>query len=115
MIFYVFVWFSYSFGVFLVDFNRRPLPDLWLSYDFLWFYSFPMVFLCFQLILIVAPRPINGYLMVSYSFLMAFLLCSYGFAMFPVDFSRRASPDLRLSYDFLWFSYDFPWFCYVSG
>ena len=84
--------------MFLVDFIRRPLPDLRLSYDFLWFPDgFPMVLICFCLILIVDPRPIFSYLMIP----DRFPLVSYGFAMFLVDFNRRPSSDLQLSYDFL--------------
>ena len=56
---YGFVWFSLVFvRMFLVGFNRRPSPELVLSYDFLWFGMVPMVLLCFCLILIVGPRPI---------------------------------------------------------
>ena len=84
--------------------NRRPSPDLRLSYDYLQFsYGLAMFLLCFRLILIVGPRPIFGYLMISYGFVWF----SYGFAMFPIDFNRRASPDQRLSCDFLWFSIGF--------
>ena len=96
----VFHLFSYGFPLFLLDFNRRPSPDLRLSYDCLWFcIVFLMVLLCFRLILIVGPRPIFCYLMIS----QGFALFPYGFAMFPIDFNRWPSPDLRLSYDFLWF------------
>ena len=41
--------------------------------------------------------------MISYGFFHWF---SFGFDMLPVDFDRRPSPDL-------WLSYDSPWFCYV--
>ena len=134
----VFHWFSYVFDLFPVDFNRRPSPDPRFSYDFLWFsIGFPIVLLCFRFIFIVGPRPIFGYLMISCCFPMVFLcFCCYvpnwfssalarssvivwfpivfhrffyGFAMFPVDFNRRPSPDLRFIVYFLmvslWFSY----------
>ena len=90
-----------------------------------------MILICFQLILIVGLPPIFGLSHV-------FLWFPYDFAMFPVHFHRRPSPDLWLSYDFLWFlhwfsygfdmfpvdfnrrpspdlqsSYDFLWFCMV--
>ena len=136
-----FVLISHGFPMFLDDFNRRPSPDLRLFYDFLWFYiifqwrchsrwfessalsrssvilwfpvvlyGFPMVF-CFRLILIVGPRPSFRYLMFCYDGLVWF---SHGFAMFPIDFNCRPSPDLGyLSYDFLWFCMVCQWFCYV--
>ena len=78
-----------------------------ISYGFV---LFSMVLLCFRLNLILGPRPIFGYLMICYGF----VLFSYGFAMFPVDLNRRPSPDLRLSYGFLWFCMVFLWFCIVS-
>ena len=37
MIAYGFSLFSNAFGMFLIDFNRRPSPDFRLSYDFHWF------------------------------------------------------------------------------
>ena len=112
---YDFQWFPmvfYVFAMFPIDFNRRPSPDLRLSCVFVLFsYGFAMFLICFWLILIVGPHPIFGYLMISYGFVWF----SYGFAMFPIDFNRRPSPDLRLSYDFLWFCIVFLWFCYVSN
>ena len=54
--------------------------------------------------LIVGPRPIFGYLMIP----SGFVCFSYGFVMFLVDFNRRPSPDLWLSYDFLLFFYGLP-------
>ena len=71
-----------------------------------------MVLLCFWLIFIVGPRPIFGYLLVSYGFRMVFIFL---FRMFPVDFNRRPSPDLQLSYDFLRFCMVFSWFYYAAG
>ena len=57
---------------------------------------------CFQLILIVGPRPIFG---VSYVFVWS----SVDFRMVLVcSRNRRPLPDPQLSYDFLWFSYGFP-------
>ena len=95
--------------MFPVDCNRRPSLDLQLPYDFLWFsIGFPRVLLCFWLLVIVSPRPIFGYLMISYGF----ILFSYGFAMFLVDFHRRPSHDLMFFYGF---ALVFIWFCYVSG
>ena len=44
MISYGLVLFSYGFAMFPVDVNRRPSPELRLSYDFFWF---SMVFLWF--------------------------------------------------------------------
>ena len=89
---------SIGFAMVLLCFRLISIvgpPDLRLSYDFLWFsYGFTMVLLCFRLTLIVCPRPIFGYLMISYGF----VLFSYGFAMFPVAFNRRPSHDPRLSY-----------------
>ena len=96
---YDFLWIcmvSFGFAMFPVEFDRRPSPDLRLSYDFLSFsYGFAIFLLCFRLILIAGPRPIFGYLMIPYGFVWF----SYGFAMFLVDFNRRPSPDLWLSYD----------------
>ena len=51
------------------------------------------------MILIVGPHPILGDLMIAYGF----ALFSNAFAMFLIDFNRRPSPDLLLSYG----SYDF--------
>ena len=108
---YGFVMLSYGFAIFLIDFNSWPSPDQRLSYDFPWFpIGFPMVLLCFWLILIVVPHPIFGSLMISYGFPMVFLWFCY----VPVEFNRRPSPDLRLSYGFLWFCMVFQWFVYVS-
>ena len=96
----VFHWLAFVFDMFPVDFNRRTSPDLRLCYDFIWFsIGFPLVLLCFRLILIVGPRPIFVYLLISDRFPLVFLC----FAMFLVDFNRRPSPDQPLSYDFLWF------------
>ena len=92
--------------MFLFDFNRRLSPDLRLSNDFPWF----CIVLCFQLILIVGPRPIFGYLMIFYGC----ALFSFGFDMFWGNFYRRPSPDFQLSDDFLWFGIVFLWFWYVS-
>ena len=105
MISHGFVLFSNSFVMLQVDLNHRPLPDLRLSYNFLWCC---LVFLCFGLILIVGPRPIFVYLI----FPMVFHCFSYVFDMLLVDFNRRHSPDLRLSYDS---PFVFLWFSYVSG
>ena len=108
----VFHWFSFVFDMFPVDFNRRPLPDLRLSYDFLPFsYGFPM--LCyvsnwFESSALARSSVILWFPMVSHWF-------SYVFVMFLVDFNRRLSPGLQLSYGFLWFCMVFQWFCYVSG
>ena len=107
MISYGFPMLSYGFAMLAVDFNRRSSPDLRLSYVFLWFsIGFLMGLLYFWLILIVGPRSIFGYLMISYGF----VLFSDGFAILAVDFNRRPSHDLRLSYVFLWFSIVFLWF-----
>ena len=54
--------------------------------------------------------PSFGYLMIS----CGFVWFSYGFGMFPVDFNRRASPDLRLSYDLRWLCIVSLLFRYVS-
>ena len=127
---YGFVWISYSFDMLRVDLNRRPSPNLRLSYVRLWFsFGFPMFLICFQLILIVGSRPIFGYFydFISFSdgFIMV-LLCFhsisivcprpifgylmishgfplnfYGFAVFLVNCNRWPSPDLRLSYVFI--------------
>ena len=57
-----FAWFSYGFAMLAVDFNRRYIM---ISDGFVWFSN---DFDIFWLILIVGPRPIFGYLMMSYSF-----------------------------------------------
>ena len=88
--------------MFLFDFNRRLSPDLRLSNDFPWF----CIVLCFQLILIVGPRPIFGHLMVSYGS----ALFTDGCGMFLNEFNRRPSPDLRylmMSHGFVLFSHGF--------
>ena len=128
---FLFVWI-----MFLIDLNRRPSPDVQISYDFPWFcyvfgwfepsalarssvilwcpmvlYSFLMVLLYFWLILIIDPRLIFGALMISFGFAWF----SYGLVMFLVDFNLLPSPDPRLSFDFLWFCIVFLWFCYVFG
>ena len=133
---YGFLWFSYGFATFPIDFNRRPLARSSVN---LWFHGFPLVLLCFWLILIVGPRPIFAYFMIFHGSVW----CSYGLAIFPVDCNRLPSPDLRLSHYFplfyhgflmflvdfnrrpspdLWLSFDFPWICmvflwscYISG
>ena len=93
MISFGFVWFSYGFLMFLVDFHRPLSPDLRSSNGFLWLRK---VLLHFGLSLIVGHRPISGYLIISYGFVLSL----YGFVLFWVDFSRRPSPDFRLSYGF---------------
>ena len=101
-----------------------------------------MVLVCFWLILIVDPRPIFDYLMISYGFaqfsngfsmfltcfwssalarssvILWFALVSFGFllfrfAMFLVNFNSQPSPDLILSYGFLWFCKVSICFCFV--
>ena len=71
-----------------------------------------MILLRFLLILVDSPRPIFGYLIISY----VFVLFSYGFDTFPVDFNRRPSPPIL---GYLMFSYCFPmvflYVWYVSG
>ena len=89
-----------GFAWFLIDFDSWPSLDLWFSYDFhidlwffngfarlfndfncrLWFsygfhmdlYGFSMVLQCFRMILIVGPRSIFGFLMVSIWIYMVF-------------------------------------------
>ena len=88
-----------------------------------------MGLLCVWLILIIGPRLIFGYVVISYNLygflfdfamflfdfkrrpsppIFGYLMISCGFAMFSVDFNCRPSPDLRLSYDLLWFCIGVP-------
>ena len=106
------LWLFYVFAMFPVDFNRRPLPDPQLSYDFPCFsIGFPMVLLCFRLILIVGPRPILGHLMMP----MVFHWFPYGLICFRLILIVGPRPIfgyLMISYGFLMV---FLWFCYDSG
>ena len=112
MIYCGYVWFSIGFAMFLVNFNRRPSPDLLLSYDFPWFC---MVFRRFALLLVDLNRRPSPDPRLSCDFLYLFVQCSYGLAMLWVDMNRRPSPDLRLSDDSQWFGMLFLWFCYILG
>ena len=119
-----FEWFSIAFAMFLVDSNRRPSPDLRLPYDFLciWIVS---LWLCYVSgwfkLSALAQSSVSlwcfcmvyqwfGYgsawfqssaLAQSSPILWFPSFFSYDFVIFPVDFNRRLSPDLRLSFDFL--------------
>ena len=75
---YGFPCFCYGLTMFPIDFNRQS-SALTLTLFILWFLCFPMilygfsiVLLYFQLILIVGPRPIFGYLMITYGFPLVF-------------------------------------------
>ena len=102
---------SYGLLHILVDFNRRPSPDLRLSYGCMVLYGFPMGLPCFWLILIVGTRTISSYHIISYGLVWF----SYGLVFWGADFNRRPSPDLLLSYDFLWCCTVVLWFCNVFG
>ena len=101
-----------------------------------------MVLQSVWLILTIGPRPVFGYLMISFGFVLipygvtyswmilivgprpivefltisyGFLLFSYGVAVLLVGFDCMPSPDLCFSYDVLWVCMLFPWFCYFGG
>ena len=65
MISYGLVWFCYGFGMFPVDFNHRPSPDLRLSYHFPWIC---MVSLGFVMFLVDCNRRPSPDLRLSYDF-----------------------------------------------
>ena len=77
--------FSFGFVIFLIDLKRRPSPDLRSFYDFLVMLWFCCGLLYILLILIVGPRPIFGYLIISSG-----LIC---FAMFSIYLNGRPSPN----------------------
>ena len=110
MISYGFVWFSFGFAMFSINFNRRSSHDLRLSIDFPWFCMVSLWFYYFSFIFVFRrPSPDLCYFMIFYGLILLF----YSFALFWFDLNRLPSPDLRLSYSFLWFCMVFVLFCYV--
>ena len=106
----VFLRFSHVFAMFLVDFNRRP--DLWLSYDFLWFCMVSFVFDMFPIDFNRRPSPD---LRLSY----VFPWFSFSFPMFLICLRLNLIVGPRPTFDYLMISNGFVilflWICYFSN
>ena len=116
---FVFIWFSYGLLCcwLILIVGPRPIFNYYMV-----LHGFAIVFVWFCIVFLWFCYVSNWFYSSALArssvilwFRMALIYCSYGFAMLPVDFNRRPSPDLQLSYDFIFNCIVFLWVCYVSG